>query len=255
MLASELLFHVTTCLSIGVENGVERSARGTNERFQRAPDAACDVPKTNPAVQIECHGLFVRRVEHRGRGTARPTRLDTETERGELVMPHGLERQWRPRDRVKGWYPSVANTVRVGERVQNGQLHAWRTELSHHAAVDELDERMHDALRMHDDVDALVRNAEEIVGLDHLQGLVGKRGAVHGDLRSHLPCGMPQRLLRCRIRDAVGTPVTKWTARRRQHDPADLPHGTRADRLKNRPVLAIDRYDLGATACRSSGYQ
>ena len=93
------------------------------------------------------------------------------------------------------------------QRVQDGQLHARHAELREHAAVDELDERVHDALRMHDDLDAVVRQAEQEVRLDDLERLVGERRAVDGDLASHAPGRMPQRVLERRVLELLGGPL------------------------------------------------
>ena len=49
---------------------------------------------------------------------------------------------------------------------------------------------------MDDDVDLVVIDPEQLVGLDHLQALVHQRARVDGDLRPHLPGGMGERLAR-----------------------------------------------------------
>ena len=54
---------------------------------------------------------------------------------------------------------------------------------------------MHDRLRVHDDVDAVVGRAEQVVGLDHLEALVHQRRRVDRDLAAHRPRRVPQRLL------------------------------------------------------------
>ena len=71
----------------------------------------------------------------------------------------------------------------------------WR-ELREDGAIDELDHRMDDALRVDDDVDPGHLDIEEPARLDHLQPLVEERGGIDGDLLAHVPCGMPERLLR-----------------------------------------------------------
>ena len=62
-------------------------------------------------------------------------------------------------------------------------------------AVPEAHEPVHGRARMNDDLDLLVRDAEEPVRLDQLEPLVRERGGVHSDLSSHRPGRMCERLL------------------------------------------------------------
>ena len=100
----------------------------------------------------------------------------------------------------------------MGQRVENRQLHRGEAQLRDDAAVAELHEGMDDALRVHHDLQLVVPEAEEIVRLDHLQRLVGQRGAIHGDLLSHSPRRMPERLLHGRLL-APAPPAIRGTAR------------------------------------------
>ena len=135
------------------------------------------------------------------------------------------------------------------QRVQHRQLHARHAELRQHAAVDELDERVHDALRMHDDLDPIVRQPEQKVCLDHLERLVGERRAVDGDLSSHPPGRMLQRVGERRA--ARAAPAVHW-----RNGPPDavridashLDARAAGDALQDRAVLAVDRHDLAAAA-------
>ena len=63
-------------------------------------------------------------------------------------------------------------------------------------AVGELDHRVDDRLRVHDHLDLVVGDAEQLVGLDHLEALVHQRADESiGDLRAHRPRRMGQRLV------------------------------------------------------------
>lgn len=53
---------------------------------------------------------------------------------------------------------------------------------------------MDDALGMHDDVNIIVVRAKEIVSFDYLKSLVHHRGTVHGDLCTHVPVWVRQRI-------------------------------------------------------------
>src|SRR5207247_5473804 len=68
-------------------------------------------------------------------------------------------------------------------------------ELRIEGAVDELDQRVDDALRMDAHGDPVERDAVEVMCLDHLEALVHQRGRVDGHLGAHRPAGMVQGLL------------------------------------------------------------
>ncbi len=117
-------------------------------------------------------------------------------------------------------------------------------ELRDERAVHELDERVDQRLRMDDDVDALLRQAEEEVRLDDLEALVHHRRGVDRDLRPHLP-----RRVRERVRDrdrveGVEAPLAERAARRREHEALRLLGAAAAHRLVDRAVLGVDRDDL-----------
>ncbi len=66
-------------------------------------------------------------------------------------------------------------SLRVGKRVLDWQLHVGDAELGDDRSVAQLDHGMHDRLRMHDDIDAIGRNAEQPVCLDDFQPFVHER--------------------------------------------------------------------------------
>ena len=86
----------------------------------------------------------------------------------------------------------VADPVGVGQGVGDRQAHVGQRQLGDGGAVGELDHRVHDRLRVHHHLDAVVADAEQLVGLDHLEALVHQRRRVDGDLRTHRPGGMGQ---------------------------------------------------------------
>ena len=85
-----------------------------------------------------------------------------------------------------------ADAVGIGERVPDRQAHVGQRELGDGGAVGELHHRVDDRLRVHDHLDAVVADAEQLVGLDHLEALVHQRRRVDGDLRTHAPRRMGQ---------------------------------------------------------------
>src|SRR5687768_15872097 len=135
----------------------------------------------------------------------------------------------------------------MGQRIQDRKLHAWQTHLSHDTSVDELDERVNDALRVHHYVDAIVRKAEKKMCLDDFECLVRERRRIDGDLPPHRPRWMPQRFFERRARELIVAPSAEWSPGSREDYSAHI--GVRPARyaLKNRAVLAVNRHYLATT--------
>src|SRR5689334_6559047 len=108
------------------------------------------------------------------------------------------------------------------KRIEDGQLHTWYAKLREHTAVNELDERVNDALRMDNYLDPIVRQPEQEMGFDHLERLVRERGTVDGDFAAHAPGWMAQRVLDRRARELIGRPFAKRTTRGSDDGPADI---------------------------------
>src|SRR2546423_4009865 len=78
------------------------------------------------------------------------------------------------------------------QRVENRKFHGRNAHLCHNTAVDELDKRVNDALRMHHDIDAIIRQVEKKMRLDYFERLVGEGRTIDRDLATHLPRRMSQ---------------------------------------------------------------
>ena len=112
-------------------------------------------------------------------------------------------------------------------------------------AVAEADEPVHDRRRVDDDLDPVVREAEEEVRLDHLEPLVGERRRVDRDLRAHRPRRVRERLLRRDVGELVARASAERAAARRQDEALGLPE---LCALVERRVLAVDRDQPPAAA-------
>src|SRR6185295_1615026 len=110
------------------------------------------------------------------------------------------------RHRIKWLNPGVRDTIRVRQRIQYGKFHARNAQLRDHASVHELDERVDDALRMHNDLDPVIWNPEQKVRLDDLERLVRTRRAVDGDLAAHTPRRVAEGVFERRFLESVGRP-------------------------------------------------
>ena len=134
----------------------------------------------------------------------------------------------------------------------DGHEHARWAGLGDGRAVDELDHRVDQLLRVHDDLDALERDVEEQVGLDHLQPLVDQRGRVGRDHPAHGEVGVGQRLLGRDVVQRGSVAAEERAAARRQHQAAHLVAAPDAQALGDGRVLGVDRHDLAGRGERPS---
>ena len=111
-------------------------------------------------------------------------------ERVEIGGLEGELRHLRPVDGAE----RLGETVRRAEGETDREAHVGHRELGDGGAVDELHHAVHDRLRVHHDVDLVEGDAEQLVGLDHLEALVHERRRVDGDLGAHVPGGVAQRV-------------------------------------------------------------
>ena len=129
---------------------------------------------------------------------------------------------------------------RVGHGVLDREPHVRGAQLGLERAVDEVDGRVDDALRMDDDVDRVVGDIVQPVRLDDLQALVGEGGRVDRDLGPHRPGRVAQGIGRGDRREASagvsrnGPPDAVSTSR------ATARHRFADEALPDRGVLRID---------------
>ena len=134
----------------------------------------------------------------------------------------------------------------IGERVRDRHAHVRIAEVRERRAVAEANERVHDRRRVDDDLDPLVRHAEEEVRLDHLEPLVGERGRVDRDLRAHPPGRVGERLLGGDVAELVARASAERAAGGGQDEARDLVGRRAREALVERRVLAVDGKDASA---------
>ena len=105
--------------------------------------------------------------------------------------------------------------LRVGERVRDRHAHVRVAEVRERGAVAEAHERVDDRRRVDDDLDPVVRQAEEEVRLDQLEPLVRERRRVDRDLRAHAPGRVRERLLGRHVLELVARAAAERAARAR----------------------------------------
>ena len=131
--------------------------------------------------------------------------------------------------------------LRIRERERDRHAHVRISEVRERCAVAEADERVHDRRRMHDDLDPLVREPEEVVRLDQLEALVRERGRVDGDLRPHRPRRMRECLLHGHCFELGVRSVSERAPGRREDDRLDRVAAPPLETLEHRRVLAVHR--------------
>ncbi len=144
------------------------------------------MPRKQPAAQEGVHGDLVGGVEHARRGAAghaRPRAPGAGT--GSVARRAARRSASRPR-------PGRARAP-ARRRARGGAARRRSAPACPGARGAPAPRRrkrapgVDDRLRVHDDVDPVVRRAEEVVGLDHLEALVHQRRRVDRDLAAHRP--------------------------------------------------------------------
>lgn len=136
--------------------------------------------------------------------------------------------------------------LRIRERILDGQAHVRHAELGDDRAVEQLDHRVHDALRVDEHLDIVRRDAEQVHGLDEFQALVHHGRGVHADFRAHAPVRVTDSHLGRDVARLFACPAAEGAAGAGEQDLVQLalPAG---QALENGRVLGIDRHDLRTT--------
>ena len=113
--------------------------------------------------------------------------------------------------------------------------------MAQNGAVGEFHQRVHDRLRMDQNVQLVIADAEKNAGFYQLQPLVHQGRGIDGDFRAHLPGGMAQGVFRGGGEDLLSGPCAERTARSRQRHLADRIGLSSLQKLKYGAVFRIDR--------------
>ena len=108
---------------------------------------------------------------------------------------------------------------------------------------------------MHHHLDLLQRHVKEPSGFDDFQPLVHHGRRIDGDLASHGPVGMVQRLLQRHLFQLLQAVSPERSAGRRQQDPADLIMLIALQALENSTVLTVHRQHGNTVFLHSIHYQ
>src|SRR6185503_14348373 len=241
-LASKSIPHMSSRRFVGSQNRLARACRQRAQIVKRPRNRERDVAEPNAPLEKQRNRGFARRIEDRRRRAPRPPCLHTKLQRGEVFRSDALEGERRQFHRIEWWYPRVGNALRMSKRIQHRKLHARHPQLSENAPVHELHEGMYDALGVNDDVDLIEGQAEEVVCLDHLEGLVRKGSAVDRDLPSHAPRRVLERIREGRSGNVVRAPVAEGSAGSGEDHASHLYTGPAGEALQDGAVLTVHLY-------------
>ena len=217
--------------------------------FEHRGDDLPDAREGNPSGEKLRHRHLVGRIEH-GRRRATPfRRLPRQRKRGKNIITRFFEVQpgetgpFQRRQRAR-------DAIGPGERILDREPHVRMAHLGKHGSIHELDHRMHDALRVDDDIDPRDVHVEKPARLDHLQPLVEHRGRIDGDFFAHPPRRMAQRFLPGHRPHLVLRPGTERSAGCGENKAPHLHRVASFQALENRVVLAVHRENPAAKVTR-----
>ena len=104
------------------------------------------------------------------------------------------------------------SAVREHQRIAYGHVHVGCSELRLDSPVVELHHRVYDRLRVYEHRYAVGIDAEEPMGLDHLESLVYECSGVDRDLCAHAPLGVLEGPFRRDVGQLLGRYVTQGAA-------------------------------------------
>ena len=174
---------------------------------ERLRDDVRDAQEGQAAREERRNGDLVRRIEGARARAAPLPRLARQGEQGERGQIGCPELECEAACEVEPRHGRGA-PLGVREREGDRDAHVGVARVRERGAVAETHERVHDRGWVDDDFDPVVREPEEHMRLDQLEPLVGERRRVHGDLRTHAPGGMRQRLCRRHVRELVSRAAT-----------------------------------------------
>ena len=206
-----------------------------------------DAGEAEPGIEKGIHRDLIGRVQHGGQGPPHGAGMAGEVDRGKVVHTWCLEMQRANLGKIER-LEVVGHAVRPGYRVLDGEAHVAVAELCDDAVVGKLDHAVHDALRVHDDLNLVHGHVEEPFGLDHFQPLVEKGGAVDGDLAAHGPGGVLQGLGHGDGGKLIGRQLAEGAAAGGEEDALNAAVAMAFQTLEDGVVLAVHGQDVHAFA-------
>ena len=188
--------------------------------LERVLDDLGDAEERQPPLEERGDGDLVGGVEDARVGAAELPRPPGEREQRERLQVGCRELERQPGGEIELRHVG-RRPLRIGERERDRHGHVRIAEVRERGAVAEADERVHDRARVDDDLDPLVRDAEEEVRLDQLEALVRERRRVDRDLRPHAPGRVRERVLDADVGELGARAAAERPARGGQDERVD----------------------------------
>src|SRR2546427_4982644 len=165
--------------AVGLEDLCERSAAPW-ERAEGALHDPDDAAEQDVPGEEGVYRLLVGGIQDRGMPPTLPGRLPGQADALKSALVQIVELQ--AGELVRGGRGHrVRQPVGIGQRHSDRETHVRPSQLGLQRAVDELHERVDDALRMDAHRDRVQWDAKQVMRLDELEALVHERRRVDGD--------------------------------------------------------------------------
>ena len=182
-------------------------------RLHYGADATVNVQGSARIAQERRHRDLIRGVHNAWQRATRIARIFGQLKTTERVLVDRIElelAELREIERLHRRIPAVG----VTQRKLNGNTHIGGAQMGLHATVGILHHGMDGTLRLHDNLNAVVRHIEQVMRLNHFKAFVHERRRVDRDFRAHVPRGMLERLSRRHIAQFVARAAAERTTAR-----------------------------------------
>ena len=207
-------FSVTYARTVRREDVLHARNRTGREGIRNRADRLADIEIADLLFEEQRDRRLIRAVDRRGQRTAAPDRALAGAEAREGFFVRRKERQALPVGKIE--LPDRrTEPPRICQRILDRDAHIRHAELRDHRMVAVFDQRVDDALAVHDHVDVVRLHIEKPLCLDEFEALVHQRGAVDRHLRAHIPVRVLERVGRLHTAEFSARFAEKRTARRR----------------------------------------
>ena len=145
-----------------------------------------------------------------------------------------------PLNRLSNCWP----TMWIAQRKLDRQPHIRGSELRFNRAVNKLNHRVNAALTMYQHLKLIHWSVKEVMSLNELKALIHERGAIDGNLGTHLPGWMRQGVVGRNVFKLLARISEERTTRTGEPDPLDVGGVLANKALEDGTVLGVNRNEL-----------
>ena len=211
-----------------------------------------NVHKTDSLLQEKPHRRLVCSIQDRGGSAAGTRRLHCNRQAGErLTVGHSKGKRRTVQQVQRSGRSDRA--FRPGEGILDGKAHIRRAQLCQHRIITVFHQGVNYTLPVDHNGNFLGRHPVESHSFDELKPFIHQGGGVHGDLGSHGPVGMLQRLGQRHLPELLPAPSIEGSSGSGEDETAHFPSVSAALKaLENSRMFRIHRHDLRPAASASS---